>query len=92
MNKEFAKESLVRIFAREIEDMLAYDVGSVTIYTSDLEEFDGLTLLQSMRLLDEAIRDYREYHQINMRNYDYGILLSNGEDESLKINIRVGAF
>lgn len=92
MNTEFAKEAIVRLFAREIEDMVDSDDTSKTIHTSDLEEFDGLTLLQSMRLLDEAIRDYREYHQINMRNYNYGILLSNGEGDTLKINIRVGAF
>ena len=57
MNMDFVKEALVRKIAITIENILEEGAISKTLFTSDLEEFDGLGLVESVRLIEEATRD-----------------------------------
>lgn len=92
MNTEFVKEALVRTIAVTIEDILEEGASSKTLFTSDLEEFDGLGLVESVRLIEEAIRDYREYHKLNMENVNYSIEIKNTNNGSLKLDFYAGVY
>ena len=86
MNNGFVKERLVRKIAVTIENILEEGAISKTLFTSDLEEFEGLGLVESVRLIEEAIRDYREYHKLNMEHVNYSIEIKNTNNGSLKLD------
>lgn len=92
MNTEFVKEALVRKIAVTIEDILEEGAESKTLFTSDLEEFDGLGLVESVRLIEEATRDYREYHKLNMEHVNYSIEIKNTNNGSLKLDFYAGVY